>query len=247
MILRLGCAMLRSLVLFFVVLPGLAFAQDGAHYSRCLDLAAKNPGIALADAEGWAKAGGGMTAGHCAAVALTGLKRYGEAATRLDALARAKDTPGTMRGELFSQAGNAWLLAGDGRKAVVSLQSALTLSGNDPDVYADLGRAEAMIRNWRDAVLHLNAALEMRPNSPELLVLRASAQRALQQYRPALNDLNAALKMKPGDASVLMERGLLRRDLGDLGGARTDFTAAQKNGSPAIRREAAEALDAIKN
>lgn len=238
--------MLGRFILLFVVLPLFAFAQDGARYGRCLDLAAKNPAIALADANGWAKTDGGMAAGHCAAVALTGLKRYDEAATRLDALARAGDTPATMRGELYSQAGNAWLLAGNGRKAVVSLRSALTLSGSDPDVYADLGRAEAMIRNWRDAVLHLNAALEMRPKSPDLLVLRASAQRALRQYRPALNDLNAALKLKPGDASVLMERGLLRRDLGDLGGARTDFTLAQKNGSPAIRREATEALDAIK-
>lgn len=238
--------MLGRFILLFVMLPLIAFAQDSARYGRCLDVAEKNPGSALADANGWGKSGGGMAAGHCAAVALIGLKRYGEGAARLDALARAKDTPGNMRGELFSQAGNAWLLAGDGRKAVVSLRSALTLMGTDPDVYADLGRAEAMIRNWRDAVLHLNAALEMRPKRPDLLVLRASAQRALRQYRPALNDLNAALKMKPGDASVLMERGLLRKDLGDLGGARTDFTQAQKNGSAAIKREAAEALDALK-
>ena len=240
--------MIRPIAFLFAMLPlaGPVLAQDGARYARCLDQAAKNPGIALTDANGWTKTGGGMAAEHCAAVALTSLKRYDEAATRLDAVARARDTPGAMRGELFSQAGNAWLLAGNGRKAVASLQSALTLLGNDPDVYADLGRAEAMIRNWRDAVLHLNAALEMRPKSPDLLMLRASAQRALQQYRPALNDLNAALKLKPGDAAVLMERGLLRRDLGDLGGARTDFAAAQKNGSPAIRREAGEALDALR-
>ena len=240
--------MIRGLVLFSVILSlaGPALAQDGARYGRCLATAEKNAAIALADANAWTKAGGGMAAGHCAAVALITLKRYQEGAARLDALARASDTPDHMRGELFSQAGNAWLLAGNGRKAVVSLQSALTLSGTDPDVYADLGRAEAMIRNWRDAVLHLNAALEMRPQRPDLLVLRASAQRALRQYRPALNDLNAALKMKPGDASVLMERGLLRKDLGDLGGARTDFTQAQKNGSPAIRREAAEALEALR-
>jgi tetratricopeptide (TPR) repeat protein len=238
----------RHFLLLFVMLALAvpASAQDSARYGRCLEMAEKNPAIALSDANGWTKSGGGMAANHCAAIALTKLRRYDEAATRLDALARAQSTPADMRGELFSQAGNAWLLAGNGRKAVLSLQSALTLMGGDPDVFADLGRAQAMVRNWREAVTHLNAALEMRPKRHDLLLLRASAQRALRQYRPALTDLNAALKLKPGDAAVLMERGLLRKDLGDLGGARTDFAQAQKNGSASVRREAAEALDALK-
>jgi tetratricopeptide (TPR) repeat protein len=179
-------------------------------------------------------------------MALVQLKRYGEAAAQLDSLARANATPGRMRGELFSQAGNAWLLAGNGRKAVASLSAALTLSAGDPDLYADLGRAEAMVRNWPDAVAHLNAALAMRPKSPDLLLLRGSAQRALKQYRPALADLNAALALKPGDPAALLERGQLRRDLGDLGGARSDFAQAQKSGSAAIKREAGDALDAIR-
>jgi tetratricopeptide (TPR) repeat protein len=221
-------------------------AQDSGRYGRCLDIVEKNPAIALADANGWAKSGGGTPADHCAALALVRLKRYAEAAARLETLARARDTPGAMRPEIFTQAGNAWLLAGNGGKAVASLKSALALSTGDADLYADLGRAEAMLRNWKDAVTHLGTALAMRPGNPELLLLRASAQRALRQYRPALNDLNAALKQQPANAAVLMERGLLRRDLGDLGGARTDFAAAQNNGSPAIRAEAAAAIDAIK-
>jgi tetratricopeptide (TPR) repeat protein len=238
--------MIRCFLFLFVMLAFPASAQDSARYGRCLDTAEKNAAGALSEANGWAKSGGGMAANHCAAMALTKLRRYEEAATRLDALARAQSTPGHMRGELFSQAGNAWLLAGNGRKAVASLRAALTLLGGDPDVYADLGRAEAMIRNWRDAVLHLNAALEAQPKRHDLLLLRASAQRALRQYRPAMTDLNAALKLKPGDAAVLMERGLLRKDLGDLGGARTDFAQAQKNGSPSVKREAADVLEALK-
>jgi len=221
-------------------------AQDSARYGRCLETAGKNGAIALADAQAWAKSGGGTPAQHCAAVAEVQLKRYAAAAARLEGLARAAATPGHMRAELFAQAGNAWLLGGNGARAAASLKAALTLSAGDADLYADLGRAEAMIRNWREAVQHLTTAIAMRPGSPELLLLRASARRALRQYKPALEDLNAALKMRPGDAAILMERGLLRRDLGDLGGARTDFTAAQKGGSPAIRAEAAAALDALK-
>jgi tetratricopeptide (TPR) repeat protein len=235
-----------TLFALLMLLPAMpAMAQDSARYGRCLEVVEKNPAIALSDANGWAKSGGAAPANHCAALALVRLKRYAEAAGRLETLARATGTPGAMRPELFTQAGNAWLLAGNGAKAVASLKSALALSSGDADLYADLGRAEAMLRNWRDAVTHLSTAVAMRPRNAELLLLRASAQRALRQYRPALSDLNTALKLQPGSAAVLMERGLLRRDLGDLGGARTDFTAAQKNGSPAIRAEAAAALEVL--
>ena len=225
--------------------PARAADDDSVHYARCMDLAARDPAIALADASQWSKAGGGAPAEHCAARALAGLKRYDQAAARLDALAHAATTPAGMRGEIFSQAGNAWLLAGNGTRAAASLRAALTISAGDADLFADLGRADAMLRKWKDAVLDLNAAIGMRRDS-SLLVLRASAHRALKDYRAALNDLNAALAIKPGDGDALLERGLLRRDLGDVGGARNDFTAAQKNGSAIVKRDAADALDAIK-
>jgi tetratricopeptide (TPR) repeat protein len=235
------------LLAFAVPVPLLAAAadDDGAHYARCMELSTRDAAAALADANQWGKSGGGAAAEHCAARALVGLKRYGEAAARLDALARAPATQAGMRGEIFSQAGNTWLLAGNGAKAVASLRSALTLSAGDADLFADLGRADAMLRNWKDAVLDLNAAVALR-RDPGLLVLRASAWRALKDYRAALADLNAALAIRPGNADALLERGLLRRDLGDVGGARTDFGAAQKAGSPTVKRAAAEALDALK-
>jgi tetratricopeptide (TPR) repeat protein len=225
--------------------PARAADDDSAHYSRCMALAARDPAIALGDATKWSKAGGAAPAEHCAARALAGLKRYGEAAARLDALARAATTPSGMRGEIFSQAGNAWLLAGNGAKAVASLRAALVVSAGDADLFADLGRADAMLRNWKEAILDLNAAIRLR-RDPGLLVLRASAYRAIKDYRAALTDLNAALAIKPDNGDAMLERGLLRRDLGDVGGAAKDFTAAQKNGSAIVKRDAAAALDALK-
>jgi tetratricopeptide (TPR) repeat protein len=227
-------------------LPARAADDDAAHYTRCMSQAGANAAAALADATAWSKAGGGAPAAHCAARALVGLKRYGEAAAKLDALARASSTPAGMRPEIFAQAGNTWLLAGNGAKAATSLRAALTLSAGDADLFADLGRADAMLRNWKDAVLDLNAAINLRRDS-DLLVLRASAYRALKDYRAALSDLNAALAVRPGNANAVMERGLLRRDLGDVGGARTDFGTVTKSGSPALKRDAAAALDALKD
>ena len=243
--------MLRPAIPFlgFILLaafPAHAADDASAHYDRCMAQAGKNAAAALADATAWGKAGGGAPAAHCAASALLGLKRYGEAAARLDALARAASTPSGMRGEIFAQAGNAWLLAGNGAKAVASLRSALTLTAGDADLFADLGRADAMLRNWKDAVLDLNAAINLRRDSG-LFVLRASAYRALKNYRAALADLNSALAIRPSSADAVMERGLLRRDLGDVGGARTDFVTVTKTGSPALKRDAAAALDALKD
>ena len=239
--------MIRGLVLFSVILSlgQSALAQDGARYGRCLATAEKNAAIALADANAWAKSGGGMAAGHCAAVALIELKRYQEGATRLDALARASDTPGHMRGELFSQAGNAWLLAGNGAKAAQSFSAALALSPGDADLYADLARAQAMRRNWSEAELRLSTALQLSPRRTDLLVLRASARRALKRYSEARTDIEAALKLRPGDGEALVERGLLRRQLGDLGGARRDFQAALKSGSGEAAAEARENLESL--
>src|SRR5471032_926696 len=259
--LRVMCATMlplyRVIALAIAVLAGLPPAAlaatgsakappDSARYRRCLDSSSANPALALSDAEAWTKSGGGVPAEHCAALALVGLKRYAEAGARLDRIAGERDVPGgAFRVALFDQAGNAWLLAGDGAHAVQSFSSALTLSAGDADLFADLARAQAMVRNWHEVDLDLNAALQLSPRRADLLVLRASARRALKRYEDARADIETALKLKPGDGDALVERGLLRKQLGDLGGARRDFQAALKTASSEAAAEAKENLDAL--
>ncbi|HEX2761682.1 MAG TPA: hypothetical protein VHM27_14255 [Rhizomicrobium sp.] len=216
---------------------------DSARYNRCLAASGTNAPAALADAEGWAKSGGGVPAAHCAALALVSLKRYGEAGARLDRIAGDAAVPDvSFRAELFTQAGNAWLMAGNGAKAAQSLTAALTLSSGDADLFADLARAQAMQRNWQEADLSLSTALNMSPRRADLLVLRASARRALRRYAAARDDIEAALKLRPGDGAALVERGSLRQQLGDIGGARRDFQAALKTDAG---NEAKAHLDAL--
>ncbi|MES2473732.1 MAG: tetratricopeptide repeat protein [Pseudomonadota bacterium] len=220
---------------------------DSARYRDCLAVSSIKPAAALADADGWAKAGGGAPALHCAALALIQLKRYGDAGARLDRAAGAAAVPDlAFRAVLFTQAGNAWLLAGNGAKAAQSFSAALALSPGDADLYADLARAQAMRRNWPEAELRLGNALQLAPRRADLLVLRASARRALKRYGDARNDVEAALKLKPGDGEALLERGLLRQQLGDLGGARRDFQAAMKSSSDEAAAQARENLEALK-
>jgi tetratricopeptide (TPR) repeat protein len=206
-----------------------ADAGDAGHYRSCLAAATSNPSAALDDAVRWGAAGGGLPAQHCAALALVGQGRYREAATRLDALARAKEVPDTrFRATLFDQAGNAWMLAGDGARAIASLSSALALTGGDADTFADLARAHAMRKEWREVDLDMNAALQLEPSRADLLVLRASARRALGRLKDAWADIEQALKLRPNDGDALVERGLLRKQIGDIGGAKRDFQAAIK-------------------
>ncbi len=231
------------------VMAGAAPATDASHYRACLAAASSAPGQALDDAMRWATNGGGLPAQHCAALALVGMGRYGEAAARLDALARAKDVPdANFRATLFDQAGNAWLMAGNGAKAIASLSSALALSGGDADLFADLARAQAMRKNWSEVDSDLSAALQMDPRRADLLVLRASARRALGRLKQAWADIEAALKLRPGDGEALVERGLLRKQVGDMAGARRDFQAALKASPSAATAAAARSnLDALKD
>ena len=240
-------ARILSTALLMVVATAMgvvAAPSDAGHYRRCLADSSTNPAGALADAEAWSKSGGGAPAEHCAALALVNLKRYGEAGSRLDKIAGGGGTLDVaFRVALFNQAGNAWLLAGDGARAVQSFSGALALSAGDADLFADLARAQAMRRDWQEVVLDLNAALQLSPRRADLLVLRASARRALKQYEEARADIEAALKFKPGDGDALVERGLLRRQIGDIGGARRDFEAAVKSGSGSAAAQARENLE----
>jgi Tfp pilus assembly protein PilF len=220
--------------------------SDSAHYRSCLSASNLNPAAALTDAEAWVKSGGGVPAQHCAALALVGLKRYAEAGSRLDHLAADRGVPDmSFRAALYDQAGNAWLLAGDGAHAVQSLQAALALSAGDPDLFADLARAQAMRHDWHEVDLDLNAALQLSPRRADLLVLRASARRALQHFAEARSDIEMALRLKPGDGDALVESGLLRKQLGDLNGARRDFQAALKTASGETAAQAKENLRAL--
>jgi tetratricopeptide (TPR) repeat protein len=164
----------------------------------------------------------------------------------LDKIAADRAVPDiSFRVSLYDQAGNAWLLAGDGARAIQSFSAALALSAGDPDLFADLARAHAMRKNWHEVDLDLNAALQLSPRRADLLVLRASARRALKRYQDAKSDLEAALKLKPGDGDALVERGLLRKDLGDLGGARRDFQAALKSSSDEAVAQAKDNLNLL--
>jgi tetratricopeptide (TPR) repeat protein len=197
---------------------------DAVTYDRCLKLAKQNPGAAQSLAQTWHEQGGAHPAEHCAAVALVGLKRYKEAATRLEALAQAMTSaPAGLRADVFDQAGQAWLLAGDAVRAYAAAGQALGLQPNDSELLLDRAEAAASAGYYDKAVADLDHVLKADPGRVEALIYRASANRALNRCDAALADVEKALALTPNSVPGLLERGNIRRLNGDLEGARADW------------------------
>ncbi len=195
-----------------------------SQYDLCLARAQADPSGALMLASSWAKSGGGAAAGHCMALALVGLRRYAEAAQKLDGLARSDfASNAAMRTALFDQAGNAWLLAGQADAAIASFSAALQVDPFDADLLADRGRAQAFKRNWAKADSDLTAALLVNPDRADLYVLRGSARHGMGRKTDARADFERALRLQPNNADALVERGTNKFEAGDVAGARADW------------------------
>jgi len=205
-----------------VVLP--APLPDAQHYDRCLQMAHSDPQNAYADAESWRAVGGGFPAQHCAAVALVSLKKYTEAATRLETLANAMMTAGPeMRSDALEQAGQAWLLAGKASEAKSAFDAALAFKPKDAELMIDRAEAHALGGKYFEAIDDLNAVLDQTPNRVDALVYRASAYRRLGSLDLASDDIDRALRLDPNSVPGLLERGNLRRLKSDDAGAKTDW------------------------
>jgi tetratricopeptide (TPR) repeat protein len=226
---RAGATLLLFAVGVTAAMTGPASAQrlpavEADHYERCMDEARRNPSAAWDDALAWRDGGGGHPAEHCAAVALIGLRQYGEAGKRLEKLADEMfKAPPELRAQVISQAAQARLLGGDPVRAVELLTQALAITPEDGDILTDRAEAYAAAGKYREAIGDLDKALAGDARRVDALVFRAAAHRALQQLDPALRDAEAALRLAPNDPDALLERGNIRRLKGDDAGARQDW------------------------
>jgi tetratricopeptide (TPR) repeat protein len=210
-------------------------------YQQCVALTKTDPQRAYYQALAWHSTGGGSGAEHCGALALVQLGRYVEAAPKLDALAQQAGVQPSQRAQIYDQAGNAWLLAQDARRAEASFSNALTFARDDVDVLADRARARAMLKDWNGADADLSAALARDADRSDLLVLRASARHAAGRKQQARADIDRALDIFPGYGDALVERGAMKFEDGDAKGARIDWqqvvSAAPRSRAAALANE----------
>ncbi len=196
-------------------------------YQRCLSLSQKNASAAYGAASEWENAGGGAAATHCAALSLVAMRRYSEAAVKLNVMAsNPKSGDAGRRATLFDQAGNAWLLGKQASNAHTAFSAALQLAPGDPDILTDRARASAMAKNWAAAEADLTKAIAVAPSNTEMLVLRASARHAQGKKDAAMADVNRALQLDSRNANALLERGNMKYDDGDMIGSQADWESA---------------------
>lgn len=207
-------------------------------YGACLDLADRDPSKAIDRAFAWEAKGGAALARHCLAVGLFTLGRFDIAGERLDALARAVEDGQAMPfvdgkriaaeahlvAELYRQAAEAWLLAGQLRSAEASIDDAISLtSDGSPDLSGlllDRARIAAADGDWGLAVSDLERARTMDPLRADIVLFLASAARQLGDERVAERSINQYLKVADDDPAGHLELGNLRDMQGRVDEAR---------------------------
>ncbi len=209
-------------------------------YTECMKLARREPLRALPLAEKWNADGGGLGARHCVAIAMFQAGKYPQAGAQLEAIARdmGQDRPG-LRAELWAQAGQAWIEAGQAEKAAEAQGRALALKSNDADLWIDRALSYAAMSQWPRAISDFDQALRLRPDDLEILVLRAAAWRNARNPAQAMADVVRALRIAPDHTEALLERGFINLARGNRTQANDDFNKvlrAVPPGSDAARR-----------
>ncbi|MCW9035518.1 MAG: hypothetical protein OQK35_07800 [Alphaproteobacteria bacterium] len=226
----------------FAVSTATAEEIDHKHqYKACMALTKSKAEDAFEAAIAWRDRGGGDAARHCAAIALINLKHYEDGAKRMEKLAIEAKADKNFKAGLFAQAGQAWLLAGDSKRAREAQSTGLTLNPNSVDLLIDRSQSYAADSLYFNAIDDLNRALEIEPEMADALVFRATAYRYADSLELSVEDLNRALEIDPVHIEALLEKGIVERLKGNKDKARSTWMSLLEiaPGSPAA--EAARA------
>jgi len=213
---------LRRLLLGLLPLIAISFteaplAEDltasfDAKHKRCLERIAEDSELAFEEAMIWQDDGGGRRAKHCVAMALYTLGHETEAASRLDALAKASDggTP-AMRADFYSEAANFWLVADKPDRAYKSATDGLNLKIDHLDLRIARARAYAMSGYYEYAEMDLTSVLGFDPKHAGALRYRADARLQQGRLSEAKADIENSLAYNP----TVIETALLRGQINE--------------------------------
>lgn len=204
---------------------GPAAALDNEEqYQACMALVERDPAGALDSSIEWEKQGGGDAARHCKALAMIRTGDVEGGALELERVAeQMPQLRAPLAAQLFAQAGQAWIRAGNPQRALYAQNQGLKLNPKDPDLLVDRAMNYGSSGMYFEALDDLNAAIDLSPDDPAIYALRAAAYRQLENPDLAEDNVDQALKLSPSFPPALLERGYLRRAKGDLVGARSDW------------------------
>ncbi|HYI40191.1 MAG TPA: hypothetical protein VE053_07730 [Allosphingosinicella sp.] len=181
-------------------------------YRDCLALARSAPARAAGQAQAWLGSGGGLMAAQCLGLALSAQEKWAEAAAAFEAAAKdAESKQDRRRGDLWVEAGNARLAAGDAAGARRAFDSALATGTLIPqlegEVHLDLGRAAVALGDPAAARVQIDKGLVLVPKDPFGWYLSAALARKQNDLSIAKDHIAKAVALAPDDAQILLEAG----------------------------------------
>ncbi|MCW2368703.1 hypothetical protein [Sphingobium sp. B11D3D] len=234
--------------------------------ATCLERANANPSEGIADADAWAKADGRAYAAQCRGYALGQAGRWSDAAKAFEDGAAFKGLDAVTQARLWSQAGNAALIAGETPRALRALDAALlrplpkTLATGE--IYLDRARARVGANDLPGARTDLDQAIVLAAADPLAWLLSATLARRMDDLPLARLHIEEAASRARNDAAIALEQGIILALSGNDAGARAAFSRskelaardsdiarqatdylAQLSGEPAPAAEGASATD----
>ncbi len=203
-------------------------------FDECVALVESDPAKAIALAGSWQIEGGGILARQCLGLGYAAQARWLPAMTAFEQAAQMAETQRDGRaGNLWVQAGNAALAAGNAGKARTAFDAAISggsLKGAEAgEVHLDRARALVALGDVKAARADLDQSIKLVPADPLGWLLSATLARRMGDLTRAQTDIAEALKRSPDDAAVAYEAGNIAVLSGSTEAARTAWTAAVKN------------------
>lgn len=177
---------------------GSVYAETPSNLQACLKHTDDMPDIAAAEADAWAKKGGGFQARLCHAFAQFKRQDFLSAAHEFAALAGSIDPKDVQQAaSLYAQAGLSFTRAGKIQDAEQEYATALKLNAVDPGIWLDRAAERATTEHYWDAVGDATQALKLNPKNAEALRLRAQIWVKLGNTSKAEDDFVAAEALDP--------------------------------------------------
>ncbi|HHI89119.1 MAG TPA: hypothetical protein ENK01_04115 [Hellea balneolensis] len=188
--------------------PMTSISDFDRKHQKCLQDIAKDPDTAYENAMIWQSQGGGRRARHCVAMALFALGHPGEAAFRLEKLAKAPDggTP-AMRVDFYNEAAGMWLKAGEPHRAYDAATAGLELVKSDVGLRIARAEAYGALGHWDYAETDMNSALAFHPGNAAALRERAKARLKLGKLQLAKADIEKSLSIDETSVPTALLRG----------------------------------------
>ena len=197
-------------------------------FDFCFDAALTDPADGIAVANRWVLDGGGYLAQQCLGFAEAERGNWAAAEAAFVKAANSGELAGYPRtANLWAQAGNAALAAGEAARALAHLDAALvqgSLSGLDRgEVHLDRARALVALSQLDAAKQEFVHVHELAADDPLGWLLSATLARRQGDLVTAKNDIAVAARLAGDDPAVALEAANIAAAAGDWSEARANW------------------------